>query len=427
MFDRNTGYASSHHPKRERNAARAFRRLVPLLLGAFLILILSTSVCASDDAGGLAQEQQSDSDPAPSVEVKPKGNTADSGAKLASSKYTKSAYTRRGLIAANPKVLPTGSVVHIDAGDYSGTYIVAFSTCASAADTSDTKQVTSKYLHVNQPLLSVGAHLHFQVRAYSGEGVGVAGHLSSPLEILVPDSLEAKAFGERTAGVTILGHMDPMSMRFDLEKRQAVDKAISAARYLIEDKGLSAYEDNIFKQVARYAIRDRATYRKIAHNPNQLRSPAPEEYLMDIFNERVQLEVDFKLHRISNKAYYDGKWRFVEKIRTLILREEEEYSPATIAGRDEINSRLKDANSSGEQERAILSLTTDRIILLASPTVSLLSVLFTIFIFLKTENRDKEKRAKEIELLTEQIEELKLKNAQLQQELSKQPGLILLE
>jgi 3D (Asp-Asp-Asp) domain-containing protein len=35
------------------------------------------------------------------------------------------AYVRKGIIAADPKVLPLGTVVHINAGKYTGTYTVA--------------------------------------------------------------------------------------------------------------------------------------------------------------------------------------------------------------------------------------------------------------------------------------------------------------
>jgi 3D (Asp-Asp-Asp) domain-containing protein len=76
--------------------------------------------------------------------------------------------THRGMIAADPRILPLGSVVHILAGDYSGTYLV----------------------------LDTGARIK-----------------GRRIDIYMPDRREAMSFGRRSVRVKVIGKVRPSHLR----------------------------------------------------------------------------------------------------------------------------------------------------------------------------------------------------------------------
>ncbi|HKV43008.1 MAG TPA: 3D domain-containing protein [Blastocatellia bacterium] len=76
--------------------------------------------------------------------------------------------TRKGLIAADPRVLPMGSIVHIEAGSYSGTYLV----------------------------LDTGGRIRGKV-----------------IDIYLPDAVQARQFGRRSIKLKVIGHAAPSGLR----------------------------------------------------------------------------------------------------------------------------------------------------------------------------------------------------------------------
>jgi 3D (Asp-Asp-Asp) domain-containing protein len=199
----------------------------------------------------------------------------------------------RGLLAADRRVLPLGTRVRIEAGSYSGEYVVA-----------DT----------------------------GGEVRG------RKIDIWVPNSDEVMRFGRRPIKLTIL-NKTPVFLRKDLEE-QYVRKHITYEEYKTKDREVTQYEDEFYKEAALENIRYERSLTNATYSPIKFSAdPANEKGLLDTYYERLRLEVDLA-RKVLSKAEYN------ERLKSIVTEEKEiarsgVHTPTEIADYYEATSHIQ--------------------------------------------------------------------------------------
>lgn len=256
---------------------------------------------------------------------------------------------RRGLIRADPRVLPLGSRVHLEAGAYSGEYFVG----------------------------AEGNH---------GRGYTI--------EIWTPSSDEADRFGKRTVKVTILSKgwvRSPVMLRQDLERRYQENR-ISTSEYYSLYSHLSAEATEIYKSSARYYADNAQQYDSATFMPAKYGPEDPNDKdLLDLFYERLKVEIDLAKGTVT-QAEHD------ERVAELIAEENRvaangNHSPSSIARYYQKVARIP--VMVGGLKSWNQSATSDTAFKIGTLLVALLGVALPFYLLRKKD--DRERRLLEVE------------------------------
>lgn len=190
----------------------------------------------------------------------------------------------RGVIAADPKHLPLGSRVRLEAGLYSGEYLVADS----------------------------GFNLH-----------------GKKIEIWTPTSDEAAKFGDRDVKLTVLSGPDhsPIKIVEDLEKEYAA-KRITDAEYQTRYAEWLKLAAQAVAADVQYYVKHPKLYESATCMPAKSGPvDSNEKTLLDTQHERFRLEMDFARKVISQTEY-------AERLAAIINEEKAIARRATLSGTD---------------------------------------------------------------------------------------------
>jgi 3D (Asp-Asp-Asp) domain-containing protein len=181
----------------------------------------------------------------------------------------------KGLIAADPRHLPLGSRVRLEAGAYSGEYLV-----------SDTSTLMGKHIEIWQP---------------------------------TPD--EAQKFGRRRVMLTLLStpNRSPVVMREELETK-FLEKKITYEEYQTRCAELQRLLAQTVKASAQYYVRRPNLYESATYMPAKFGPIDPnEKTLLDTYHERFRLEMDIA-RKVVSEAEYAERLAAIVKEENLIAR-----------------------------------------------------------------------------------------------------------
>lgn len=331
--------------------------------------------------------------------------------------------TRRGLIAARQNGLPAGSVVHLDAGPYTGTYTVEFG-ARPALGVGPTRPLREMFGHTTSEVaagvgpdalrpraLPVGTRVRLAAGAYSGEYLRVAPGGVRPgraIDIWVPDAGEAMRFGIKKATLVMLSACNPAILRNDLETKYASRK-ITEAEYKVKERELTKLENNFYPAAARLLDESGWTW-QTAYSPNKTDAGgARQKSLADMFYERILLDLYRMRRLITEDEYEDGRRQIVQTTKE--LAREIAYNVADISDyvahigdfyRQVPRITPGDVRVLVESARSTPSR-VEGLGVLAMPFVMLIGVGLTFYISIRKDKRETEKDKREIEQLKIQI------------------------
>lgn len=378
------------------------------LLCTISVFGLQAGEVGKDQTGETRGKQQSKS---PAGDGSNKSNEKPHAALVPTANYVATAYSlkgrtssgrmiSRGLIAADPRVLPLGSHVRLEAGAYSGEYLVA-----------DTGGVVR----------------------------------GRRLEIWTPSSLEAMRFGRRTVRLTILSYENrsPVIMRQKLEKQYQEEK-ITASEYQIQYAYWAKIAEEALKASAQYYAKHPKLYHSAIYMPAKFAPTDPNETtFLDTYHERFRLEIDLARNMLSQTEYNERLSAIVAEEK--VIASNSAHTPSDVAHYFETTAKIQPTvallqhSVEGRQR-----WTFDAFVKVAA---IVLGIALPFFLAYKKDRREKrilelEKRKLELaevnsletvektRLLLEtrqfQVEEMKLRIAQMEQQLGGPPKRLIL-
>jgi 3D (Asp-Asp-Asp) domain-containing protein len=249
----------------------------PLVLLAFMVLLFGSfrtlaQQAQGEQAQGAARQTDTTSQP----------EKSKSERQVPAEVYTATAYTlrgrtasgrpvARGVIAADPRILPLGTRVRIDAGEYSGEYLVA-----------DT-------------------------------GGAVRGRR---IDIWTPNLREVAQFGTRRVRISIRS-VAPPYLEDDLQKRY-VENRITRDEYEAERTNLAAYAMKFYREAANENLENpqMADYNPLNFPP----APSEEGTLVQTYFGRMRLEMDYGRKVIGESEYNQKLSQLTLKERDIIRK-----------------------------------------------------------------------------------------------------------
>ena len=279
---------------------------------------------------------------------------------------------RRGIVAADTRVLPLGTRIQISAGAYSGTYTVA-----------DT-------------------------------GGAVKGNI---LDIWMPTPAEKRRFGRRTVSVYVLGK-NPAEFRNELEKERN-NKTVTEEGYKIENKVLSQYEKKFYSAAAEKYVKDTPLIQNAQYSPNNIINTGSAHIrdLTDTMYDHIKLETDLARKIISQDEYERLNQEIVQSEKEIIATNK--YNPSDVKAYEEKVFLLKKKIELVAQVTGGFRYKIETTMLVASPIILLLGILLSLYTF-----KRKEKMESEANQL--QNKELKLKIVQLEQQISQRQNSLII-
>lgn len=281
-------------------------------------------------------------------------------------------YVTRGLIAADPRMLPLGTRVRLEAGDWSGEYVVA-----------DT-------------------------------GGAIRGR---KIEIWTPSEGEARKFGRRSVKVSIRA-IAPIFMQRELERRH-VSNLVTEREYLAEAQRLYNYAQAFYSAVVDENLKN-PRFLKASYNPlNFDRTAAESENLVDTYFARLRLEIDYARKLVSQTEYEKKISQIAMSEREIIKREN--VSSSDVARYYETSAQIPSniallaAHSTKRTFWDVLSTS------LPAAIVGLLGVIATFYLGHRKDKREN----RQLQLERTRVEELKTRIAYLEERLGPERRLIL--
>ena len=294
-----------------------------------------------------------------------------------SGRTTSGRMVRRGVIAADPRVLPLGTRVRLEAGDYSGEYLV-----------SETKSD-----------LSVG--------------------ITKRIGIWTPSEAEAKQFGERPISLTVLSYgtnRSPVALRESLESKRREHKLAVA----LFKKALALWEKRTSREVKKSAeyyekrpdLYDSARFNPIKFGPDD---PNAKTFL-DTYYERIRLQMDRQRGLISQSEHDERLVKIVAEERE--IADSRKYSSSEVARYHENVAKVQATLGSLQNRNWDTALKFGMVL------VALLGIALPFYLGYNKDRREKSTLALEkrkLELAEEgasfQVAEMRLKIAQLEKQL----------
>jgi 3D (Asp-Asp-Asp) domain-containing protein len=440
MFKQDIKYESSTVQERKRAVVLTSRWIIHVLLEAFVILTLSTSVYAQQDKP--AQEPQKNADNPANTDISASLPIIYTKPRLSPRRLT--AFPRRGIISADPRVLPSGSMVHLDAGKYTGTYFVL----SACEDATINRPIRKGAIDADSKVWPLGTRRGFVGGAYYSQypletrmgSVERTGTMRGrEINIWVPSSTEAMRFGRRNIRLSVISYgakKNPVYLRDELEKKY-INKVITENEYKIKDQELSKYEDRVYSTAAKYLSESKAVFQNAVYSPNKVKEDSPHQKdLTDTMYERIHMEFDLARKLISNDEYEYRKQQTI-MLEKEIARENN-YSPLDIAVYYEKVTLFPKQVELLAQSKDNRHSIVERFIPWAMPSAVLIGTFLTFFISFRKDRREKEAfkfQKKEMELKELQaqetiektnlllrtkelqVEEMRLKVAQLEQQI----------
>ena len=302
---------------------------------------------------------------------------------VAASPYVATAYTlrgrtasgqmiSRGLIAADPSILPLGSRVRLETLEYSGEYVVA-----------DTGGVLR----------------------------------GRRIDIWTPSGDEAMRFGRRTVKLTVLSYADrsPVMVRQELEK-QYQERAITDSEYQARYVQWVKLTEETVKASAQYYTNHPKLYESAIYMPAKFGPTDPnEKNFLDTYYERFRLEIDLAKDKVSQAEYSERLSGIVAEENAIATSGR--LKPADVARYYQNASKIQPAVASLQGRNWETDIKIGMIV------VAILGISLKFYLGYKKDCRERstldlEKRKLELAELGSlfQVEEMKLKIAQLEQE-----------
>lgn len=294
-----------------------------------------------------------------------------------SGKTTSGRTVRRGVIAADPRVLPLGTRVRLEAGNYSGEYLV-----------SETK---------------------------SNLDVGITKRIG----IWTPSEAEAKQFGERPINLTVLSYgtnRSPVALRESLETKRR-EKKLTAALF---KKALALWEKFTRREVqesAEYYEKRLDLYDSARFNPIKFGPEDPNaKTFLDTYYERIRLQVDRQRGVISQSEHDEQLVKIVTEERE--IADSAKYSPSEVARYHENVAKVQPTLA------LLQSRNWDAVLKIGMVLVALLGIALPFYLGYKKDRRERSTlylERRKLELAEEgygfQVAEMRLKIAQLEKQL----------
>jgi len=278
----------------------------------------------------------------------------------------------RGLIAADPSILPLGSRVRLETLEYSGEYVVA-----------DTGGVLR----------------------------------GRRIDIWTPSGDEAMRFGRRTVKLTVLSYADrsPVMVRQELEK-QYQERAITDSEYQARYVQWVKLTEETVKASAQYYTNHPKLYESAIYMPAKFGPTDPnEKNFLDTYYERFRLEIDLAKDKVSQAEYSERLSGIVAEENAIATSGR--LKPADVARYYQNASKIQPAVASLQGRNWETDIKIGMIV------VAILGISLKFYLGYKKDCRERstldlEKRKLELAELGSlfQVEEMKLKIAQLEQE-----------
>jgi 3D (Asp-Asp-Asp) domain-containing protein len=342
-----------------------------------LMLLLAVALCLINSVGASAQNQVGDAQEKNQETVKSKKDEPSAGVQrvepepFVATAYSQSGRTpsgvpvRRGLISADPSVLPLGTLVRVEAGSFSGEYIVA-----------DT-------------------------------GGAVKGRR---IDIWTPTTTEALRFGRRAVKLSVLSFSTPYSLKRDLEQRYA-ERKISPVQYRTESTKIEADADRFYKDVAHENLKN-PKFLNAAYNPINFDSaPGDEKSFIDTYYERTRLEIDLA-RKVISQPERDKKLTVILAEEIRIIRKGV-YTSAEVAHYYQKTEEIPSIIGLLTQNETSLTL-PETVVRWAAIVVSLMGLVVTFYLGRRKDRR--EMHGLQMEQM--KVEELKLRIEGLEKKVS---------
>jgi hypothetical protein len=278
----------------------------------------------------------------------------------------------RGLIAADPSLLPLGTRVRLEHPGYSGEYMVA-----------DTNGVIR----------------------------------GRRIDIWIPTSNEAMKFGRKTVKLTVLSDPEhsPVIVRERLEKLRQ-DNAISDSDYQTQYANWEKLTEEAVTASAQYYSKHQGEYDSATYMPAKFAASDPnEKTFQDTYNERFLLAMDMTRDLITQPEY-DRKLSAIVAEENLIVNRGA-HSPSAIARYYQYTAAIPALVAAFKPAR----WTVDRLVTLIA---LLLGIALPFYLGYKKDRRERntlDLERRKLELAERgslfQVEEMKLKIVQLEEQL----------